>query len=64
MAIKIAINSRGPFAQAGLRSGQGRTFAVSGLAIIISNAWERIARKKSLGLLNFFLPVSSLETLV
>lgn len=41
MGIEVGINSWGRFAQARLRSGQGRTSAVSGFTIIISHAWER-----------------------
>lgn len=41
-------------------SGQGRTSAVSGFAIVISNAWEIIVPKESCGLLHFHLPVSCL----
>lgn len=64
--LRFGSNSWGPFAQAGLRSGQGRTWAVSGFAVI-SDAWEKTVHKESRGLLHFHLPPSRLlspETLV
>lgn len=50
----------GPFTQAVLKSVQGRTSAVLGFAVVISNAWKRIVFKVSHGLANSHSPPSVL----